>query len=53
MTPEDMTAYFKRKAEEARAELLRTPDSKSAKFWAETYAHYAKLDMDRKPKELK
>jgi len=52
-TPEYMTAYFKRKAEEMQAELLRNPDSKALKFWAETYAHYARPDKDTKPEELK
>ena len=52
ITPEYMTAYFKRKAEEMQAELLRNPDSKSAKFWAETYAHYARPEKDNEPKEL-
>ena len=52
VTPEYMTAYFKRKAEEMQDEVLRNPDSKSVKFWAETYAHYARLDKDTKPEEL-
>lgn len=52
LIPEYMIAHFKRKAEEMKAELLRNPDSKSAKFWAETYAHYARPDRDTKPDEL-